>query len=197
MKKTKRAAPGIARPLALMNLLKRLFSKNLLNDAPNEFPYNEARKKEELIENIKKGVLFESSNSFLDWNLTYAQIECLCEKVKEGGDRTLYYFGKQTILNGVEIPLNSMKWMWTKKNVSFGSVNWELGQDSEGREKAFEIIRHITEQLGDPNKKELEKEEINALWQFGKIEVRVTSWCHFVTRYNFKLGLIKEPNWKK
>lgn len=179
-----------------MGFLKNFFSKKILVNAPHGFPYSKSNTQNELIENLQLGVLLEDSNSFLDWNLSYAEIEKHCLKVIPSGDRTLYNFGEQRILNGLMIQLNSMKWMWTKNSVSFGSVNCELGQDFEGRKIAFEIIEHLKDQFGDPDTKDLENEEIKAAWHFGKIEIRVSSWCHFVTRYNFKLGLIKEPNWK-
>ncbi len=178
-----------------MSFISKIFKLKSKEFSFSSFPYSENVSKS-IIENLKKGILFEENNHFIPWTNSYNDLEKENIEIVKGGDRSIYKFGLQKVLNGLELNLHSMKWLETNGKVSFGSVNSNLGQDEEGRTKAREIKNHLVNILGEPNTKSEEGEwEMSISWTFDNVKISIIGWSHFAMKYEIKIGLVNEPNW--
>jgi hypothetical protein len=67
---------------------------------------------------LKNGITFEESGNFLKWGVFINPLIQKYNGSKENlGDRTAYNWGKQTILNGLELELTTCFW-------NFGFQRW-------------------------------------------------------------------------
>ncbi|MFK7946868.1 MAG: hypothetical protein AB8G11_04710 [Saprospiraceae bacterium] len=150
-----------------------------------------------MIENLKKGILFEADNYFIPWTNTFKDLKNENVEIVEQGDRTIYKFGKQKVLNGLELDWTSMKWSWIDKNVPFAAIKSYLGEEDFGRIKAQKIKEHLVKLFGEPNDKNEEKERKMSLrWIFDNVRISIVGIEQFAMKYTVRIGWIDEPNWK-
>lgn len=150
-----------------------------------------------MIENLKKGILFEETNHFIPWTNTFKDLEKENIEVVKQSDRSIYKFGKQRILNGLELDLTAMRWEDKSKNIPFAAMKSDLGQEDYGRSKALEIKKYLIDLFGEPNDKNEEEEwKISLRWTFDNVRISIVGIEQFAMKYGFRIGWIDEPNWK-
>tara|TARA_R110001592_G_scaffold281992_3_gene549625 strand:+ start:949 stop:1500 length:552 start_codon:yes stop_codon:yes gene_type:complete len=178
-----------------MGILDKLFKNRTEEFSFSRFPYPENVSKC-LVDNLKKGILFEGNNHFIPWTKTYTDLSNENIEIDKQGDRTIFKFGIQKVLNGLELNLTSMKWLDTKSKVSFASIESNLGQDEQGRTEAIRIKDHLVNLFGEPNETNEEEEwEMSLCWRFDNVEISIVGWSHFAMKYDIKIGLVNDPNW--
>src|SRR6266581_2409081 len=106
---------------------------------------------------IQIGILFEDSGDFLEWGAsTETLAKRLSARIERRADRTEYYWGEHSILNGLHLNLSSMFWKFRMDNFSkgFNTISfWAIGD--ENAEKYLELIsNHLEKEIGEPTRKE-------------------------------------------
>jgi len=137
------------------------------------------------IELIGDGLLFEGSNSFIKWG---ADIEDIVKsglvKNERRSDRTIYHFGKQTILNGLDLDLSIV--FWDAKNEDFklfGSVEFLSIGDAGAKERLEVITSHLEKVIGIPVKNEIIDTDVLKDWRIKDVKISL----NFFERHSNKL----------
>jgi hypothetical protein len=139
--------------------------------------------------------LFEETNHFIPWANTFKDLEKEDIEVVKQSDRTIYKFGKQKILNGLELDLKTMCWSHKNKNVSFAAVTSDLGDATFGETKAREIKKYLVDLFGEPNDKNVDNEDkMSIKWTFDNIRISIVGIEQFAMKYDIRIGWIDEPN---
>lgn len=139
--------------------------------------------------------MFEETNHFIPWANTFKDLEKEDIEVVKQSDRTIYKFGKQKILNGLELDLKTMCWSHKNKNVSFAAVTSDLGDATFGETKAREIKKYLVDLFGEPNDKNVDNEDkMSIKWTFDNIRISIVGIEHFAMKYDIRIGWIDEPN---
>ena len=126
------------------------------------------------MKDIRNGIELEDSGSFLKWGKSMKSIakNTTCT-IKNQGDRTVYFYGKQQILNGLELSLQSMFWNFGKDRW-FRRLNkiehWAIG-DQEAQADYARISKHIITQFGRPQEEKVHAEEKHQVWKFHNVEL--------------------------
>jgi len=185
-----------------MKILKKLkehlshFNKKVEFDNKFTFPYSSDNelKRQQVWENLQKGLLFEDKAILIPWMTPFNQIDNFKEKKRDSGDRTEWYLGKRTILDGYEGHFEVMKWKYTPWTNPITEISENLGNDYEGVKRFHYLNEYITNLLGEPTKIKLEKfgsfdlGEIK--WESGVVMLTLIGIEHFNCRYSFSIGLI-------
>lgn len=126
------------------------------------------------MKDIQSGILLEDSGSMLKWGKSLKSITkktpCL---IKDQGDRTIYFWDKHTILNGLELNLQTMFWnfgkdRWFRK---FNKVeHWVVG-DKEAQTEYERISNHLTNELGPPDLEKITSEDKSMVWKKENVEL--------------------------
>ncbi len=164
------------------------------------FPYSSDKtiKRQQVWENLQKGILFEDKGILIPWLTPFNQVDNFKEKRHDSGDRTEWYLGKRTILSGYEGHFEVMKWVYLPWSNPITEISENIGHDFEGMKKFHYLNEYITNLLGEPTKIELEKfgsfdlGEIQ--WQNGLIKLSLVGIEHFNCRYSFSIGLLRDRN---
>lgn len=139
--------------------------------------------------------MFEETNHFIPWANTFKDLEKEDIEVVKQSDRTIYKFGKQKILNGLELDLKTMCWSHKNKNVSFAAVTSDLGDATFGETKAREIKKYLVDLFGEPNDKNVDNEDkMSIKWTFDNIRISIVGIEQFAMKYDIRIGWIDEPN---
>jgi len=171
------------------------FNKKL--DLTFKFPYSgDARtKKNELIDNLQKGLLFEDTEDFLNWKMSFKELESYCLKIEEKGDRVNYYLGEHTILDGLDCHITVMRWIDKPKSNPFSQIDFFLGFDSITIKNLKEIEKHIVLKLGEPTAKEAwSEDEMKIEWKFDKSNITLLTWQRFAIHGMLHVGLNENKN---
>ena len=158
------------------------------------FPYSpdKLEKRKQVWENLQKGVLFEDNGTLLIWGTPYIQLDQLKEGKKYRADRTEWYLGKRTILDGYESHLEVMKWNWKEQHV-ITKIDENLGFDEDGEKKFNHLKIYLSGLLGKPSKMDIGKFGMLDIgevhWEFGLVSVYIIGIEHFNCRYSFHIGL--------
>lgn len=162
------------------------------------FPYSSDKilKRQQVWDNLQKGLLFENQGILIPWLTPYNQIDTFKEKRHDSGDRTNWYLGKQTILDGYEGHFEVMKWIWLPWTNAIERVTVNLGFGKDGHHNFLLLIEHIKNLLGAPTKIEIEFENENFTdgcyeWTNGAVIIRVSAFDMHGARYEFDIGLIE------
>ncbi len=164
------------------------------------YPYSENKDERihQIWTNLNNGILFEETNTFLPWSLAYEQIEKFKEQQKNSGDRTVWFLGKQNILNGIQSYVTVLKWSFQPITSSFDQVEEFLGFDNEGYDRMQQNRNHLTELLGNPSHIKLEKinncEVGEIIWENKIARISLIGYEHFALRYSMKIGLINNSH---
>ncbi len=103
---------------------------------------------------LNKGILFEESNEFLKWGEPLREISKrlgIYGHNKSG--RTLFEWGKRTILGGLEVELTSTfrNFTFFPWNRKFNEVNsWTIG-DKHAEKEYERISTHLVSKYGEPS----------------------------------------------
>ena len=163
------------------------------------YPYSQDLlvRRKEIWDNLQKGILFEDQNIFIPWRTKYARITELCEKRKDSGDRTNWYFGNHKVIDGYECSIEVMKWDWIPWNRPFSNIEVMLGFDDDGEEKFIFLKKHLTALLGEPTfmkPEEFGKSQIGKyIWINGLTQVHIIGYEQFALKYWLHIGLIQGP----
>ncbi|HRO75944.1 MAG TPA: hypothetical protein PLP27_07340 [Crocinitomicaceae bacterium] len=164
------------------------------------FPYSSDLnvKRQQIWNNLQRGLLFEDQQTFIPWLTPFNRLDYYKEKRHDSGDRTLWYLGKRTILDGYEGHFEVMKWMWLPWTNPITEISENIGHDFDGMTKFHYLKDYITNLLGEPTTTELEKfgsfdlGEIQ--WKNGLVKLTLVGIEHFNCRYSFSIGLIRDKN---
>jgi hypothetical protein len=176
------------------------FDKTEKLDKSFAFPYSSDLnvKRQQIWDNLQRGLLFEDSQSFINWLTPFNKVDNFKEKRHDSGDRTLWYLGKRTVLDGYEGHFEVMKWVWLPWTNPITKISENIGHDFDGMKKFHYLKDYITNLLGDPTTIELEKfgsfdlGEIQ--WKNGLVKLTLVGIEHFNCRYSFSIGLLRDKN---
>ncbi len=190
-----------------MKILRRLkeivsrLDKTRKLDTSFTFPYSSDKtiKRQQVWDNLQKGLLFEDQGILIPWLTPFNQVDSFKEKRHDSGDRTNWYLGKRTILDGYEGHIEVMKWMWLPWTNAFERVTAHLGFGKDGHQNFLQLIDHLKNLLGTPTKTEIEFENENFTegsyeWTYGEVKIRVSGFDMHGARYQFRIGLIQDSN---
>jgi hypothetical protein len=187
---------SFSRSCSVFKRIKLKFFKKR-NNPTFVFPYsNDVEvKKYELIQNLEKGILLEDTKEFLDWRMSFKDLEPYCSSIEEKGDRFNYYLGEHTILDGLDCHLTVMRWIYNSKSNPFSQVDFFLGFDSIAIKKLKEIEDHITQKIGEPTKKESwSGDEMIVKWKFKYSNITLITWERFAIHGMLHIGLNENNN---
>ncbi|AWA31018.1 hypothetical protein HYN48_13515 [Flavobacterium magnum] len=159
------------------------------------FPYSSDPKikREQIWNNLQKGLLFEDNQTFIPWQTPYNYVRKFEIKRHDSGDRTNWYLGKRKILDGYEGHFEVMKWCWYSWRKPIKEISENIGHDLEGMKNFRFLETHITNLLGEPIKKELEKfgslDIGEVIWRNKNVTIRLIGIEIFNCRYQFKIGI--------
>lgn len=165
------------------------FKKKL--DFSFTYPYSidSESKRIEIIKNLEKGILLEDSKIFLNWEMSFTELEPHCEKIEDSGDRVNYYLGEHIILDGLKCHLTVMRWIDKPKSNPFSQVDFFLGFDSIAIKNLIEIACHVEKIIGKPTSKEnWTEEEMMIEWKFPKSNITLITWERFAIHGALHVG---------
>jgi len=143
---------------------------------------------DDAIKALQAGVLFEDNGDFLQWDIPIEQSKLYINKGYRA-DRTIYEWGKRTILNGLQLPLSTILWKHKDDGSDIPAI--EFSAVKEDAKKYFQMISaHLEKTFGSP--KIIEEEPGNLLqWKVGIIKVTL----HLFEQYHtdkvlFQIGRI-------
>lgn len=164
------------------------------------YPYSSdlSIRRDQIWKNLQVGLLFEDTGTFIPWDTKFYELDKYKEQRRDSGDRTNWYFGKHTVLNGYGGHLEAMKWVFKSRFNPVGEIYTRFGTDFEGQ-KVFNFLReHLTQTLGEPTKINLEDwggfELGTIAWEYGKAQICLVAVEIFNVRYELSIGLINNPN---
>lgn len=180
-------------------MLNRLFLRSdssLPLDKTFIFPYStdKLEKRAQIWANLQKGLLLEDKQILIPWLTPFNQLDQYREQRRDRGDRTLWYFGEHTIIDGYSGRLETMKWGHHRWNLPMAQIRENLGFDHEGYGKFQTLRKKFTDLLGDPTRVDLEdthSTEIGSIvWENDLAHITLMGINHFVYRYSLQIGLI-------
>lgn len=190
--------------MKIIRRLKEIVSRlNKTEKLDNSFilPYSSDKsiKRQQVWDNLQKGILFEEKGVLIPWLTPFNQVDNFKEKLQDSGDRTNWYLGNRKILDGYEGHFEVMKWMWLPWTNSFERLSGHLGFGKDGHHNFQLLIEHLKELLGDPTKADIEFENENFTegsyeWENGEVKIRVAGFDLHGSRYRLEIGLIKNRN---
>ncbi|MFN0176451.1 MAG: hypothetical protein ACKVU0_17560 [Saprospiraceae bacterium] len=187
----------------LQNIKEKLFptQRQKAFDTSFVFPYSNDKevKRNQMWENLQKGILFEDTKILIPWLTPFAKLETFAEQRKDSGDRTDWFLGKHQILDDYTCHAGVMKWIFVKNSKPFSEIEDWLGFDYEGNEKFLLLKDKLTDLLGEPTKIEMDKFGVfdvgSVEWTNQKVRIRLSGIEQFACKYRLYIGLTENPNW--
>ena len=141
---------------------------------------------------LSKGIRLENSDTVLEWGKPVdTLIKNVNGKKEVRGDRTIYHWGKHSILNGLELNLTNSFWNFgdEKNNRNLNSIEyWAIG-DEQSKNKFDLISKHLISQFGNPtDKNETEFPEKLWTWRLKEIIIKI----NFFEQHAYKLCMTIE-----
>lgn len=161
-----------------------------------QFPYSAdvAVKRQQIWDNLQRGIMLEDKNVFLPWSTPYAELDRYKETRTDRGDRTLWYLGQHQILDGLTCHMEVMKWSTQPWSSTFDKFSENLGQDEGGFGRFNDRAKLLTGLLGEPTTSDLEKfgsfDLGDITWRNGAVQVSLVGIEIFSCRYSLNVGLI-------
>jgi len=189
--------------LEIIQYIKNIFNSNKIErqlDNSFVFPYSTDKeiKRQQIWDNLQKGLLFEDTQVFIPWSTSYWKINKYAEQRKNSGDRTNWFLGEHKIFDGLNSFVGVMKWSWVNKLKPFSEITENLGYDDEGNRRFLALQEHFTNLLGEPTSIELEKFGGNDLgsivWTKGKVQIYIGGIEQFACKYRMYIGLKENEN---
>jgi hypothetical protein len=169
-------------------------------DTSHTFPYSSDKdmKRQQIWDNLQKGILFEDSGVFISWWTPFAFIDKYAEQRRDRGDRTNWFLGNHKILDGYSCNAEVMKWLYVDKANPVSQIEEWLGVNEEGNAKFLFLKNKLTDLLGEPSAMNLEKFGAFDLgsveWVNQKIRISLTGIEQFELKYRVYIGLIDNKN---
>jgi hypothetical protein len=144
---------------------------------------------------INNGITFEETSNFLKWGKFINPLIRKFNGTKEDlGDRTVYHWGKHTILSGLELELTNSFWNFGKERWfrRFNKIEyWAIG-DNIAKQEFDRISNHLIKLFGQPIVKEenVDDKEKYSKWKIDKIEISV----FFFEQHCYKLHFTIKKN---
>lgn len=177
------------------------FSKTEKLDNSFTFPYSTDNtiKRQQIWDNLQKGFLFEDRQVLIPWLTPFNRLNKFKEKREDSGDRTVWYLGKRTVLDGYVGNFEVMKWIWLPWTNRVERITGFLVFDKGGHDNFLHLISHLKNLLGDPTKVEIEFENENHTegsyeWENGEVKILVSGFDMHGPCYRLDIGLIKDRN---
>ena len=180
-------------------LISRLDKIDIL-DSNFIYPYssNKSEKRIQIWDNMQKGILLEDKQILIPWQTPFNRLNNFKEKRRDSGDRTEWYLGKRTFIDGYVSDIEIMKWFWVPWSNPITRISNKIGFDYEGLENFIFLKEHITNLLGAPTITEIEKfgsfDLGHIIWQNKKVEISLVGIEIFNCRYSLNIGLIHDNN---
>jgi hypothetical protein len=165
------------------------------------FPYSEDKevKRQQIWENLQKGILFEDTQVLIPWMTSFAGINRIAEQRRNSGDRTEWFLGKHTVMDGYTCLAGVMKWLFVKDSEPFSRIEEWLGADDEGNQKFLFLRDKFTDLLGEPSLSDLSEFgsfQLGSLeWTNGNVRISLSGIEQFACKYRLYIGLTTNPNW--
>jgi len=143
---------------------------------------------------LRKGILLEGGNNLMEWGTPLRLLAKRLKAEKDNkGDRVIYFWGNQKILNGLELQLQSFYWKPSSLLTieRFSSIEfWAIGDASA--EENFEIIsKHLISQFGDPSEKnEKDVPEKHWTWEIERVTMRLAFFEQHAYKTHFEIKSI-------
>jgi hypothetical protein len=176
-----------------MSFLDRILGRNPVK---HHFPYSSiaVEKRKQIWDNLQVGIMLEDQGIFLPWSTPYSGLDRYTEKRTDQGDRSLWYLGHRRIMDGITCHIEVMKWSTQPWSSTFDKFSENLGQDEAGFGRFKDRTKYLTELLGEPTKKELEKfgsfDLGDVTWRNGAVEISLVGIEIFSCRYSLNVGLM-------
>ena len=177
------------------------FKKSPKLDQNFIYPYSDdnEQKRKEIWSNLQKGILLEDTQTFINWETPFNQLDNFKEKRRDSGDRTEWYFGNRKILDGFECHVESMMWMYLPWTNSFERITVNLGFGKDGHQIFLQLINHLRNILGEPTNTEIEYENENFTegsyeWENNGVKINVHGFDMHGARYHLNIGLVRNSN---
>jgi len=184
--------------MELLSKLKKLLAPGngpaeLSTDFVYPYSVDEQIKREEIWNNLQRGILLEDKGILVPWGFPYFKMETIKEQKRERADRTEWNLGKRIILDGYEAQLETMRWKHIPDDNPLKRLTENLGYDEAGQER-FNLLRnHLTGLLGEATKIQLQKfgsyDIGNISWEKDDIALTLVGIEHFNVRYTFNIGI--------
>ena len=143
------------------------------------------------IRSINEGILFEDNGHFLEWNRRISRLKKEnAFHVEYGEDRTIYYWGKHKILNGLDIELYSFYWKYKLESVNkrFNSIEFKVVGDNVS-ELYFDLIsKHIEGLFGKGVRDIVSDSEKLINWKIDGVSLSLLLFEQFVYKLSFKIS---------
>lgn len=189
--------------MRLLRRIKELISrldKTEKLDTTFVFPYSTEKetKKQQLIENLQRGLLLEDKGIIIPWLTPFNQVDHYKKKRHDSGDRTEWFLGSHTILDGYKCELEIMMWMYLPWKNPITEISGNLGFDEKGMKNFYCLKNHLADKIGEPHQTHIQKWgdlDLGTIeWQFDKIKISLVGIEHFAAKYSFTIGLTRDRN---
>lgn len=178
--------------------LKNLFRKKPDYVPPFPYSHDPVIKRRQIWENLNKGLLLEDAQKFIHWDTPFSELYKFEEKRIVRGDRTKWYLGKHTILDGYEAHFESMKWVFKPYSNPVSEIYTQFGIDYDGQRIFNYLHKYLAELLGEPTEIDLTQWgdfDLGTIgWKNGKVQICLSAIEIFNVRYQLSIGLINNPN---
>ena len=144
---------------------------------------------------INNGITFEETNNFLKWGKFINPLIRKFNGTKENlGDRTVYNWGRHTILNGLELELTNSFWNFGKEKWfrRFNQIEYWAFGDTIAKVEFNRISSHLIKLYGQPivNEDDIDEGEKYLIWKNDNIEFSL----HFFEQHCYKLHFTIKKN---
>lgn len=189
--------------MRLLRRIRELISRLDKTEKPDTsfvFPYSNDKetRKQQLIDNLQKGLLLEDKGILIPWLTPFNKLYKFQEQRRDRGDRTVWYLGQRTVLDGYIGGLEIMMWMFLPWTNPITEIKIDLSYDYQGMKNFHELKEHLIDRFGQPHTSEINKWgdlDVGLIqWRFGKIKLDLVGIEHFAARYSLHIGLIKDRN---
>lgn len=176
--------------------LEKLFISNKL-DSSFVFPYSTDKeiKRQQIWNNLQKGILFEDTQVFIPWLTPYYNLNKHAEQREESGDRIYWFLGRHKIFDGYSSSIEVMKYIYVNHSTPFSKIEEFLGFDKDGNEKFIMLKEKLINLLGEPTIIELEKfgdRDLGSIeWTKDNARVSLIGFEQFACKYWLHIGLKK------
>lgn len=145
-----------------------------------------------LTELLDKGILFEDNTRFLKWGTPIKDLSKDVEvKEKLFADRTVYHWGEQRILNGLNLGLTTTYWNHREDSVykRFNSIGFSIAGDEAN--KYLDLIKkHVEDNFGKALKEDISDTQVTLDWLISDTRLHLYFFEQHVCKLNFEISRI-------
>jgi len=140
---------------------------------------------------LSEGILLEDNGHFFKWNRTIRSLrkENII-KEESAGDRTIYYWGKHQVFNGLDLELFSFYWNHKLESINkrFNSIEFKVVGDKVS-ESYFDLIKnHIDGVFGKGIENILSDADKSVEWNRDGVKLYLLLFEQFVYKLSFRIS---------